>query len=221
MGLSKTERFIPGVWGPYRDVVLPGFWLNEAGLSSAGSCIDYVLSNHAWGSRLLAAHSQKSVLEMLHFLLERLDTGSYLALTKDIHVLPYFLGNRSPRADPSLLGVFVGLSPYETIESQAQVYLATVQALCYATRHIIDTMKDSGYSLQELIVSGGLGQNEIFLQELADITSITVQTTKENDAAVSIGASVLGAVACGHFSSMLGKELWFLCKVSLSVPLGP
>lgn len=27
---------VPGVWGPYRDVLFPGWWMNEGGQSSTG-----------------------------------------------------------------------------------------------------------------------------------------------------------------------------------------
>ncbi|XP_066906394.1 FGGY carbohydrate kinase domain-containing protein-like [Halyomorpha halys] len=50
-------------------------------------------------------------------------------LTKDIHVLPDFHGNRSPLADPTMKGMICGLSLSTDDEQLAILYLATVQAL--------------------------------------------------------------------------------------------
>lgn len=33
---SPEGIFVPGVWGPYRDAVVPGWWMNEGGQSSTG-----------------------------------------------------------------------------------------------------------------------------------------------------------------------------------------
>lgn len=206
MGLADSARFVSGVWGPYRDAVIPGMWLSEAGLSSAGSCIDYVVSSHPYGNKLILECGRAETIKKLNeYILAKCSPDGHRSFTADIHVLPYFLGNRSPRADPSLLGGIIGLSLDESIESLAKVYLATIQAICYATLHIIETMNNSGFELNELVVSGGLGQNEIFVQELADATLMKVRTPFEHEAAVALGAAMLGAAACSHFDSITGE----------------
>jgi ribulose kinase len=40
-------------------------------------------------------------------------------LTQDIHMLPYFHGNRSPRANPTLTGTLTGLKLSRTPEDMA------------------------------------------------------------------------------------------------------
>jgi len=42
MALSRAPRFVPGVWGPYADVVAPGWALNEAGQTATGAAIAHV-----------------------------------------------------------------------------------------------------------------------------------------------------------------------------------
>ena len=51
------------------------------------------------------------------------------SLTRELHVLPYFHGNRSPRADPTLRGGISGLKLSDTVDSLALLYLATIQAM--------------------------------------------------------------------------------------------
>ena len=113
MAVSKDARFVPGIWGPYYSAMVPGMWLTEGGQSATGALIDHVIRSHAQGAKLESEASQRntSVYALLN---ERLDVLSRSVnfpaeLTREIHVLPYFHGNRSPRADPSLRGVVSGL----------------------------------------------------------------------------------------------------------------
>ena len=51
------------------------------------------------------------------------------ALTEELHVLPYFHGNRSPRADATLRGAVSGLRLSDTADDLALMYLAAVQSV--------------------------------------------------------------------------------------------
>ena len=74
--------------------------------------------------------------------------------------LPTLDSVRSPLASPSMRGAVVGL----TLETElAALYLATVQSLCYGTRHIIDTITEVGHSVNSLTVCGGITNSSLFL----------------------------------------------------------
>ena len=36
---SSLPIFVPGVWGPFYSVMVPGFWANEAGQSATGKLV--------------------------------------------------------------------------------------------------------------------------------------------------------------------------------------
>ena len=104
MATTETPRFVPGVWGPYFSSMVPGLWLNEGGQSAAGAGIDYLVRSHPAG-REAAVSAEAAGLGLLDFLEGRAvarfeRVGDTALLARDIHVLPEFLGNRSPRADP-------------------------------------------------------------------------------------------------------------------------
>ncbi len=123
------------------------------------------------------------------------------ALTRGLHVLPYFHGNRSPRADATLRGMISGLTLSDTPDDLALLYLATVQAIAYGTRHIIEACNAAGYALDTIVACGGLAKNPLVLREHADATGCAVALPEEPDA-VLLGAAVLGAVAGGAYPTI-------------------
>src|SRR5438477_9592538 len=114
MATTSEPRFVPGVWGPYYSGMVPGFWLNEGGQSAAGAAIDHLIRSHpAYNEAVATARS--AGMEVLEFLERRfVSCASSLCeaalLARDIHVLPEFLGNRSPFADPYSRAVVAGMA---------------------------------------------------------------------------------------------------------------
>ncbi|MGE9292730.1 MAG: FGGY-family carbohydrate kinase, partial [Puniceicoccales bacterium] len=157
MVVSAEKRPIPGVWGPYYSAMVPGLWLNEGGQSAVGALIDHVIFNHGATETMMQA-SREAGLTPYEILNQRLtelaQDGPVHVLTKNLHVCPYFHGNRSPRANPHLLGMISGLQLSATLDDLARLYLATVQAIAYGTRHIIEAMNASGYAIDTLVCCG-------------------------------------------------------------------
>lgn len=46
MSLTKHICFAKGIWGPYKNAVIPGYHLNEGGQSIAGHLLDHLLKTH-------------------------------------------------------------------------------------------------------------------------------------------------------------------------------
>jgi FGGY-family pentulose kinase len=207
MAVSEEPRFISGVWGPYFSAMLPGLWLNEGGQSATGALIDHVifLSNHAEELKRQAEKENSTIYHLLNVRLNRMANERNLddpgMLTGNLHMLPYFHGNRSPRANPSLNGMVSGLKLSNTIDDLALLYLSAIQGVAYGTRHIIETMNENGYSIRQIMATGGGTKNELFLQEHANITGCTLVLPKEQEA-VLLGSAVLGAVASGIYSDI-------------------
>jgi FGGY-family pentulose kinase len=205
MAVSAEPRFVPGVWGPYFSAMLPGLWLNEGGQSATGALIDHVIATHPAcpAERAAAEAAGQTIYEALNARLARLAEGldHPSRLTAGLHVLPDFHGNRSPRADASLTGVIAGLTLSATADDLARLYLATLQALAYGTRHIIETMNAQGYAIDTLLACGGGTKNPVFLREHADATGCSLVLPREPEA-ILLGAAMLGAVAGGAFGDL-------------------
>ncbi|MCD4699161.1 MAG: FGGY-family carbohydrate kinase [Phycisphaerae bacterium] len=206
MAVSQNEIFVPGVWGPYYSAMIPGMWLTEGGQSATGALIDHVIFSHARADELKheAASSGRTVYEILNARLDVLSqTSDFPAeLTRDLHVLPYYHGNRSPHADPILRGVVSGLKLSDTIDALSLLYLATIQAIAHGTRHIISTMNAQGFNIDTVFACGGGTKNPIFLREHADVTGCRIVLPSEPEA-VLLGSAILGAVASGDFGSVI------------------
>ena len=209
MAVSAQPRFIRGIWGPYFSAMIPGLWLTEGGQSATGALIDHVIFSHAAaaGLRLEAKRSGRTIYELLNARLDTLAESERApfpaALTRELHILPDFHGNRSPRADPTLRGVMSGLTLSATADDLARRYLAAIQAVAYGTRHIIEEMNRRGYAIDTLLICGGGTKNPVFLREHADITGCRLVLPAEPEA-VLLGSAVLGAVAGGEHATVLG-----------------
>src|SRR4029079_13068020 len=186
-------------------------WLTEGGQSATGALIDHVIDSHARGAELRerAAREQTTVYALLNARLAPLSTRleAPAMLTKGLHVLPYFHGNRSPRADPTLRGMVSGLKLSDSIDDLALLYLATVQSIAYGTRHIIEAMNAAGEKngtarIVDLLACGGGTKNPVFLREHADAGGLRVVLPRETEA-VLLGSAVLGAVASGDRATVV------------------
>lgn len=208
MAVSGEPRFIKGVWGPYFSAMVPGFWLTEGGQSATGALIDHVIHTHHCYPELqtIAQKAGQSVYEVLNAHLatmtKREGLTHYRELTADLHVQPDFHGNRSPRADATLKGGVSGLQLSATMDDLARLYLATVQAVAYGTRHILEELNKGGYRVETLLACGGGTKNPVFLREHADSTGCRISLPKEPEA-VLLGAAVCGAVTGKGYPDIL------------------
>lgn len=202
MAVSQTPIFVPGVWGPYFGAMLPNWWLAEGGQSAAGALLDWTLKQSATYAE--AEAEAKATGRHPHAVLN--DWVARLRArephpTRDLHVLPDHHGNRSPRADAAARGAVVGLSLEDGPDALARLYLATIEALAYGTRHIIDTMNASGHAIRRVVMCGGGTKNPLLLQVHADAIGCPIHLVADEDA-VTLGAGVLAAVASGQFADI-------------------
>lgn len=199
MAVSREPKFINGVWGPYFGAMVPGMWLTEGGQSATGGLIETVINDNAQAAALQeqAKRTGRTVYEILNDIVQQHDAR----WTKDLHVLDYHHGNRSPKADPHAKGVVDGLTLDTSLESIAKRYYATIQAIAYGTRDIIEAMNAAGYRIERIFATGGGTKNPVWLQEHADITGCSIVLAQEAEAVI-LGAAMLAAVAAGAFPNI-------------------
>ena len=205
MATTQTPRFVPGVWGPYFSGMVPGLWLNEGGQSAAGVGIDHLVKSHPAYPEALAAAKTAGV-GPLDFLerraVARFDkVGNAALLARDLHVLPEFLGNRSPYADPRARGMVAGLDLDCGLESLERLFVAGLCGLAYGLADVVDTMREHGIPCRMMVISGGASRSPLVRQIMADTTGLAVALPSTAEP-VLLGAAMLGAVAAGAFASL-------------------
>jgi D-ribulokinase len=205
MATTQTPRFVPGVWGPYFSGMVPGLWLNEGGQSAAGVGIDHLVKSHPAYPEALAAAKAAGV-GPLDFLerraVARFDkVGNAALLARDLHVLPEFLGNRSPYADPRARGMVAGLDLDCGLESLERLFVAGLCGLAYGLADVVDTMREHGIPCRMMVISGGASRSPLVRQIMADTTGLAVALPSTAEP-VLLGAAMLGAVAAGAFASL-------------------
>jgi FGGY-family pentulose kinase len=205
MAVSPEPVFVPGVWGPYFSAMVPGMWLNEGGQSASGNLIDHIVQTHAAYPAVAEAAERagQTVYQALADSAEALAAGLTFpaALSANVHVLPDFNGNRSPRADATLRGMISGLPLSATADDLARLYLATIQSIAYGVRHIIETLNAAGYAIDTIMACGGGTKNPVFLREHADATGCRLVLPREAEA-VLLGAAMTGAVGGGAYADL-------------------
>lgn len=225
MAVSREPRFVPGVWGPYWSAMVPGLWLTEGGQSATGALVDFTLENHAASPALKkqAEREGRSIYEIVNGVLAQRAQEQKLSspslLTRDLHVLDYHSGNRSPIADPRARGMVDGLTLDTSLASLALLYLATIQSIAYGTRAILDALNAQGYAIGKIYAVGGGTKNPVWLQEHADITGATIALPEEPEA-VLLGAALLGAVA-GQVYPDIPAAMRAMCRSASAVSPNP
>jgi FGGY-family pentulose kinase len=218
MASNRDRHFVPGVWGPYHGAMVPGFWLAEGGQSAAGALVDFVVRDSAAWPALQQelARTGKSLYVYLNDLVRTLEADEPF-LTRNFHLLGYYLGNRSPLADPTLTGMIAGLKLDDTVESLAIRYLAALQSVAYGTRHIIETMNDNGYAIKRIRLCGGGAKNPLWVREFADVTGLPIEIISESEAML-LGSAMLGATAAGLYPALTDAMLAMAGDVSVTRP---
>jgi D-ribulokinase len=122
-------------------------------------------------------------------------------LANGLHVVPEFLGNRAPLADPHARAVIAGLGMEDDLDSLVALYIAGICSIGYGLRQIIETQATAGAPIERVVISGGAGRLDLVRQLLADATGKPVLATQAEEP-VLLGAAMLGGVAGGRFDDV-------------------
>jgi FGGY-family pentulose kinase len=213
--MSKDPVFVNGVWGPYRDSIIPDYWMAEGGQSATGELLKHVLETHpAYNQALSRAESSNSnVYDFLNQHLrdwqQKTSAPSISYLGRHFFFYGDLFGNRSPIADPTMSGSVVGLSSDKSLDGLALYYYGAMEFIALQTWQIISTMNKSGHQINSIFMSGSQCQNDILMDLVATACNVPVVIPRYVHAAVCHGAAMLGAKAASA-DPRTGKteDLW-------------
>ena len=187
------ETHIPGMWGPWSDILLPDQWLLEGGQLATGLILRWFARQFAGPAVAEAERRGVSVYRVLDEQAAAIEPGS-----DGLVVLDYWRGNRTPYNDPLASGAIWGLTLSHT---PAHIYRALLEGTAYGTAHSLVAFRRAGLTPEAIVACGGGARSELWLQIYADACGIPVQTTDCADA-TALGAAVCAAVAAGHYADL-------------------
>ena len=205
--MTSTDEpvFVPGVWGPYYQAMVPGMWLNEGGQSAAGAAMDQLLSFHPAVAEAEKA-AQDAGQSLPVWLAERAaaavaSPSAAIDLAGGLHVVPEFMGNRAPFGDPHARAIIAGLGMERDIDNLVALYIAGLSGIGYGLRQIIEAQDRAGASVERIVISGGAGQLPLVRQLIADAAGKPLVSVRAEEPVLA-GSAILGAVASGVYATM-------------------
>ncbi|CAN7606064.1 FGGY-family carbohydrate kinase [Rhizobium sp. LjRoot254] len=195
MRFSKEPQFIKSFWGPYRDAVLPDWWVIEGGQSATGALLDHIIRAHGAGLGP-TPETHDLVLERIQDLIA--ETGD--SFGGSIHVLPDFHGNRSPLGDARVLGAIHGLTLDSSFDAMCAIYYRAMVSLALGMRQILELMEFDG-PVETLHLGGGHARNTLLARLYADATRRQVAISAGEEAML-LGTAMNAASAAGWYPSL-------------------
>ena len=114
-----------------------------------------------------------------------------------VYFVPAFSGLYAPYWKSNARGVIAGLTRYA---NKGHIARAALEATAFQTREVVEAMQlDSGISLEQLRVDGGMVENELLMQFQSDVLNRPVvrPATQETTA---LGAAYAAGLAVGFFT---------------------
>ncbi|KAG8530074.1 uncharacterized protein KY384_005556 [Bacidia gigantensis] len=214
IAMSPKPVFVKGVWGPYRDVLIPDYWLAEGGQSATGELLKHVIETHpAFQTALSTAESYNANIydylnEHLKDMAAKVSAPSISYLGRHFFFYGDLFGNRSPIADPRMTGSVIGLSSDKSMDGLALYYYGCMEFIALQTHQIIETMNESGHQIKSIFMSGSQCQNKILMELMASACDMPVLIPQYVHAAVCHGAAMLAAKAASADRNGKSEDLW-------------
>ena len=154
----------------------------EGSILSAGAAIQWLRDG-------LGLISQASDIEAL---------AASVPHSGGVYLVPAFTGLGAPYWDSDARAAIIGLT---RATSRAEIARATLDSVAYQTYDLLDAMAADGLRPGTLKVDGGMSQNNLFLQRLADVLGMGIRRPA-NSESTAFGAACLAGLGCGMYRSL-------------------
>ncbi|MFY4722104.1 FGGY family carbohydrate kinase [Streptomyces sp. LaBMicrA B280] len=117
-----------------------------------------------------------------------------------LYFVPAFTGLGLPRADRGARGAILGM---DTHHNQNHVARATLQALAYQLRDLVETMREeTGYAPTQLRIDGNGAWFDMCMQIHADVLGIQLRRPSDVADTAALGAAYAAGLAVGVWSDL-------------------
>jgi L-ribulokinase len=182
---------VPGMCGVVDGGIVAGLWGYEAGQSGVGDIFAWFTANGVPGE--FAEEARRRGVSLQQLLDDQ--AGALPAGSHGLIALDWEGGNRSVLVDGRLSGAIVGLTLATTAP---EIYRALLESTAFGTRMIMDTFRDSGVPVTDLVVAGGLIKSAPLMQIYADVTRRPLSVIGSGQGP-ALGSAIHAAVAAGAY----------------------
>jgi glycerol kinase len=157
-------------------------WGTEAVMLSAGTCVEWLRDD----------------LGIISTAEESAAVAARCADTGDVWFVPALLGLGTPVWDFGARGTLVGLTRGS---GRAEVVRAVLEGVAHRGADLLEASeRDSGHRIESLRIDGGMAQNDVFVEALADATGRPIEVSPVVEA-TTLGAGLLAGLAIGNYGS--------------------
>lgn len=157
-------------------------WGTEAVMLSAGTCVEWLRDDLG----LLASSEESEAV------------ARQCESAEDVWFVPALLGLGTPVWDFGARGTLVGLTRGS---ARPHIVRAVLEGVAHRGADLLEASEaDSGYPIEALRVDGGMSDNGVFVQALADATGRPIEISPILEA-TTLGAGLLAGLAIGTYSS--------------------
>jgi xylulokinase len=118
--------------------------------------------------------------------------------SEGLFFLPYLSGERTPHADPTARGCFIGLT---TSHTRGHLARAVMEGVAYSLRDSLAILREMEVPVRQIRVSGGGGKSPLWRQIQADAFGQEVVTIQAEQGP-AFGVALLAAVGAGAYKNI-------------------
>ena len=112
--------------------------------------------------------------------------------------LPYLMGERTPHLDPNVKGGFFGVS---LINNHDDFIRSILEGVSFSLKNCLDIIEDMNVKIEDIRVSGGGAESEVWRKILCDIFQYNLTTVKASEGP-ALGVAILAGVGAGIYESV-------------------
>jgi ribulose kinase len=178
LGLSPWPVHDPRLLGPVPEAFGPGTIAQQGGQTSAAAAAEWFARQLAPGVPLADLDAEAAAIEPGAEGLWAVDTWQ---------------GCRTPYRNPAARGMWGGLTLAHT---RAHLFRATLEAVAFGGRAVLETLEQAGVVSRELVITGGAARSSLWMQIHADVLGRPLLRLPAGQP-VTLGAAVCAAVGAG------------------------
>ncbi len=179
--------------------VIPGKWHAMGVMLTAGGAMKWLKDllldkGFLFGGDASETLPKGNIYELLDEEASSVEPGS-----KGLIFLPYLNGERCPYNDPEARGSFVGLNLQHR---RPHLVRSVLEGVVFGLRDISQIIKGFGYTPEQVFLSGGGANSNLWRQITADILNTEVLTMKAAAYGGAFGAALIAGTGVGVWSTV-------------------